>query len=96
MSGGTMDYLFQRVSEEAARLLVSRNSTRRAFGRHLLLVADALHDIEWVDSGDYSDGGEIEAIMKVITRQDILKECIEQANEAKKNLEDCIRDVSNA
>ncbi len=41
--------------------------SRMALGQLLRLVADALHDIEWVDSSDYGNGREVEAINKVFT-----------------------------
>ena len=54
-----MDYLYGRV--EGATFETS-TPLRKAFRRHLMKVAKALHDIEWVDSGDYGEGDEGEAI----------------------------------
>jgi hypothetical protein len=62
MSGGSMDYLYQRVEDVADELQRSPNPRRAIFGHHLALVAKALHDIEWVDSGDSSPGYEHDAI----------------------------------
>ncbi len=66
MSGGSYDYLYARV-ENAAGSIICRSApetslVRAAFAKHLMLVARALHEIEWVDSGDSSPGGEVEAI----------------------------------
>lgn len=64
MSGGSMDYLYSKV-EEAASQMRGGNPLREAFKAHLEKVAKALHDIEWVDSCDYGDGDENEAIRAV-------------------------------
>lgn len=64
MSGGSYDYVYSRV-EEAAAEVDQRHPTsmlHRAFATHLRLVAVALHDIEWTDSGDYGAGGDVAAI----------------------------------
>ena len=39
---------------------------RRAFATHLLLVSDAMRAVEWVDSGDSSEGAEVAAIEAVV------------------------------
>jgi hypothetical protein len=60
MSGGTMGFLYLRI---AAGLQFARNTPeRRAFAEHLEKIAKALHDIEWVDSGDWVKGRENAAI----------------------------------
>lgn len=63
MSGGSMDYLYSRV-----RYADFRRDTplRRVFAEHLDQVADALHDIEWVDSSDYGPGDEDAAIRRCL------------------------------
>lgn len=59
MSGGSMEYLCFKV--ESAEF--ERNTPLRTrFAEHLKLVGKALHDIEWVDSGDYGPGDEDDAI----------------------------------
>lgn len=67
MSGGSYEYLYGRV-EDAARQMVRRSATpaRRAFAEHLVLVAKALHAVEWVDSCDWGPGDEDEAIKTVL------------------------------
>ena len=59
MSGGSMEYLYSRVQTAH---FAEDTPLRKAFRRHLILVAEALHDIEWVDSGDYGPGDEDAAI----------------------------------
>jgi len=69
MSGGSYDYAFGKVVDMADSLseVKSRNTPlRRAFAKHLRLVAEAMHDIEWVDSGDCGLGDEVAAIEAVL------------------------------
>lgn len=65
MSGGSYNYLYSRI-EDASHQVDSRGRTtsplRAAFAQHLLLVAEAMRMVEWVDSGDYSPGDENDAI----------------------------------
>lgn len=61
MSGGNYDYLFTHI-ERLADEIKATTPLRVAFKKHLRLVAKACHDIEWVDSDDYSPGDEDEAI----------------------------------
>lgn len=61
MSGGSYNYAYHRINELASE--IRGNSAERCAFRHLLTkVATALHDIEWVDSGDYGPGDENKAI----------------------------------
>lgn len=61
MSGGSMNYLYSKVLHDSEFPLDTPE--RIAFAEHLKLVAKALHDIEWVDSGDYGPGDESAAIL---------------------------------
>lgn len=59
MSGGSMDYLSYRVMDVATELCCkNQNPLRRGFGAKLILIAKALHAIEWVDSGDTTEDSE--------------------------------------
>lgn len=61
MSGGSYNYIYSDITQ--IRLHgVGSNPRRAAFQQLLLLVANAMHDIEWVDSCDTSPGDENEAI----------------------------------
>lgn len=63
MSGGSHDYLYYKVEEFAGSIAPRPVSARRQeFAKLLDLVAKAMHDIEWVDSGDYSPGDEDAAL----------------------------------
>ena len=67
MSGGSWDYAYMRAEDMANGLCQKGHSSlRRAFGLHLKKVAKAMHDIEWVDSGDYGEGEECQAIESVL------------------------------
>lgn len=67
MSGGSFEYAYCGVDEMASQLLTySKNPLWLAFAKHLQLVAKAMHDIEWVDSGDYGEGQEVEAVEKAL------------------------------
>lgn len=65
MSGGHYDYLSDKVLEFAKAIEVRGDAKRAAFKRLMLLAAKAAHDIEWVDSADYSPGDEHRAIERV-------------------------------
>lgn len=62
MSGGSWDYVCYKFGDVAERLLAEQNPARRALGKQVDLIAKALHDIEWVDSGDYGRDDDQEAI----------------------------------
>lgn len=75
MSGGSYNYAYSRVREfandleyqsEERDLAPEVRELRARFAAHLLLVAKAMHDIEWVDSADYGEGQEAEAIRKCL------------------------------
>jgi hypothetical protein len=84
MSGGSMQYLYSKIEYDA--VFDTDTPERRAFKKHLELVAKALHDIEWVDSGDYGPGDETDAIRACLQPGAVLEAAIEQAHEAAKVL----------
>lgn len=61
MSGGSYDYAYSKLNDFADSLQLT-TPLRKAFKTHLLKVSNACHDIEWVDSCDWSPGDEDEAI----------------------------------
>lgn len=70
MSGGSLDYGYQRVRDLAEA--IERRAERpehRAFADHLLKVAEAAKALEWVWSGDRGPGDEIEPIKAVLAPQ---------------------------
>lgn len=83
MSGGSMDYLYCRVEE--ARIAPT-TSLRRAFIAHLKLVAKALRDIEYVDSGDCAAGTEEDAIFACLTPEAELDQIVQEARFLYENL----------
>lgn len=84
MSGGSMNYLYSKLEYDAN--FKKDTPERLAFAKHLLLVAKALHDIEWVDSGDYGLGGDTQAIRACLGSGAVLEAAVEAAHEARKAL----------
>jgi len=72
-----MNYLYSRLEYEG--IFDTNTPERRAFAKHLKLVAKALHDIEWVDSSDYGPGDENVAIRACLNDGAVLESLIEQA-----------------
>ena len=67
MSGGSLDYVYRNVADAAKNILErSQNPLHRAFAKHLIKVSKALHDLEWVYSGDCSEPDEEDAICAVL------------------------------
>lgn len=62
MSGGSWEYFYSRLEDVAQRLRGCECPYRKALGAKLQLAADALHDIEWVDSCDYGKGDDIKRL----------------------------------
>lgn len=67
MSGGSWDYFCFRCDDVAEKLCNDASPLRRAFGEHMKLIAHAMHEIEWVDSGDKSRPDDINAIREAMT-----------------------------
>jgi len=67
MSGGSWGYFYNDLDDVADRLRFSDEPERRPLGDLLKLAVEALHDIEWVDSGDYGAGNEVPAIESVFS-----------------------------
>lgn len=65
MSGGEYNYICFKIGD--IRIPINNNPRRAAFQKLLKLVAEAMHDIEWVDSGDYSPGDENKAIDEIFS-----------------------------
>ena len=96
MSGGSYDYAY-RDMDSFIRDLDRRASTplRKAFVKHLAKVAKAMHDIEWVDSGDYSDGDEYKAIQDCLG-DDWKSATYEQVLEELTKLKEQVEKIKNA
>jgi hypothetical protein len=78
MSGGSMNYLYSTLEYAS---FDKSTPERKAFAKHIQLVAKALHDIEWVDSGDYGLGRENDAIRACLDPGAVLDALIEHAKE---------------
>ena len=66
MAGGSWGYLYYDIDDAADTLIRDKDPLRKAFGKKMKKMAAAMHDIEWVDSGDYVHGEEMEAIKKAL------------------------------
>lgn len=97
MSGGSLNYMYHKV-EDAARDIARLAETplHRAFAAHLMKVAKALHDIEWLFSADYGPGQEVEAISAVVTPAAVLETATEHARAALSELQDAIKQAEGA
>jgi hypothetical protein len=73
MSGGSYDYIHHRIDDflEEFEQHLNNDPLRIAFCEHMKKIAKAVHDIEWVDSGDYGKGDEHEAIKACLLPTDI-------------------------
>ena len=91
MSGGSLDYVCYKV-DDAIDTIEKRATTvlQKAFAKHLKDVAKALHDLEWVYSGDYSDGDDVEALRKVVNKEMELEAATNDARIALKQLQDVL------
>ena len=98
MSGGSYDYFFYKLEDIANQILVRLSDKqgeakylRLALVEHIKLLATALQVIEYVDSGDYSEGLEIEPIKKVLNHNPSeLDQVIIQAEIIKSELDEAI------
>lgn len=88
MSGGNWNYMYHQMDYASGRLLECKNPARKAFGDLMARCAKAMHDIEWVDSGDMGEGDDIEAIMKCITHEDVFKASVQELKDCVKKLEE--------
>ena len=91
MSGGALDYVYSRVKDAAGEIGSNTSPLHRAFALHLNKVAKALHAIEWVMSGDYEPGDEIESMRAVLDDSDELLAAIELAEKSLENLQTAIK-----
>lgn len=63
MSGGALNHEYGRISDLADKIReTSSDPLHLQFANHLDLVAKAARDIEWVLSGDYQSGDEVDSI----------------------------------
>ncbi len=87
MSGGSLDYICYKI-DDAVDTIEKRATTtlQKAFAQHLKDVAKALHDLEWVFSGDYCEGQEIDSLRKVVNKEMELNAATKQAQIALEQL----------
>ncbi len=83
MRGGALDYAFCKVDHIIKNIRDrSEDTLHKAFADHLEKVSKALHDLEWVWSGDISEGREEQAIRAVISPTAELEQATREAERA--------------
>lgn len=90
MSGGSMNYLYSVVRDVT---FDTYSPERKAFRKHLMLVAKALRSIEWNDRGD-GDDDEVPNIMACISKTDVLKAVIDDALRVQRELNKVLQDLN--
>lgn len=90
MSGGSWRYIYREFEDVADRLKESDAPERRVLGDLIELIARAMHDIEWVDSGDFRRGDEVAAIRACLAPGAELAVLIEDAHRAADALADAL------
>lgn len=90
MSGGSMDYLYVRVTHAEFN---TNSPERAAFREHLMLVSKALRSIEWNDSGD-GDDQEVPNIMACISLSAVENDMLRAENERLRAERDALRDAA--
>ena len=98
MSGGSYDYGYTRI-DDLADQITATTPLRKAFKKHLHQVAQACHDIEWVDSGDSGSGDEDEAICACLGKAKhalVLAEVLLEAKRVKTELDAAIESANTA
>lgn len=70
MSGGSLDYVYGKLEDAIPTIAAYGRDHQQphveAFPKHLELVKEALHDLEWAMSGDYGQDGADDSISKVL------------------------------
>lgn len=101
MSGGSLDYFYDKVDEIRGRIQDRAGDYKRkamilAFAAHMDKVSKALHDLEWTFSGDYKEDQFEKSVMACISKSDILDTATAQAELALKELTKAIEEAKNS
>lgn len=79
MSGGALDYASYNLDKIAQSILrEGKTPQHKALAVHIMKVSKAVHDLEWMLSGDTSPGSETEAIEAVLHPGDVLAVLVEE------------------
>lgn len=88
MSGGAYEYASYKLETLAESIRDQHTDPlRRAFADHIRLIAKAMHDIEWADSGDTGPDSWQEATRAVIAPTAELEAATRLAEHAAKQLQ---------
>jgi hypothetical protein len=92
MSGGSLEYACHEMAEIGRRVSArAQTPLHRAFATHLDLVATALHDLEWMLSGDIGEGAEVDAIKACIGEHAEFQQLIVEARMTAATLDEAIK-----
>ena len=92
MSGGELDYVYLKVLDACGTIEQrARTPLHVALVKHLRKVADALHNLEWVWSGDMSPGDEDETIRALVGVHGELSAALDMALIARHSLDSAIQ-----
>jgi hypothetical protein len=95
MSGGSLNYVYEKVDYAADALLSQTNEHFRALGKFMKKLAPVLHDVEWAISCDYSDDRAEESIKTIISPEFELAHALEEAKATLALLETAIKRVNH-
>ena len=74
MSGSSLNYFYSRLDGFLDEYRGEFHTPlRKALYAKLKLAVQALHDMEWVDSGDYGPGDDVEAIKAFVEPEFVLE-----------------------
>jgi hypothetical protein len=81
MSCKALNHLHGLVHEAGGEVIAQAETPlQRAFGEHLIVVAKAIRDLEWVFNGDKEIGTEIQSLQAVVTPDALRKSYIRWAD----------------
>lgn len=92
MSGGSWNYFYCKLEDNADSLKESPDPLRRALGVQMQKMSEAMHAIEWVDSCDWGAGDEIEPIKKCLDF-DAASELVVQLQKQLNKLQEDVNEV---
>lgn len=96
MSGGALNYAEYHFKDVGEQLLRSKEREHRVLGVHILKLAEVIHEVEWVLSGDYSPGKDVKMIRDLLGNSEITRYHIEELRTQIAEAQDWLNTLSNA
>lgn len=78
MSGGALNYAEYKFKDVAEGLLRSNEREHRVLGVHIMKLAEVIHEVEWVMSGDYAPGKDVEMIRNLLGDKQVTQYYIDE------------------